>query len=233
MALPKIDLPLMEVVVPSTGEKVKFRPFTVKEEKVLLVAQESEDPAAEILAMRQIVNNCVVDVNTDEFAIFDLEFLIMNLRAASVDNKIKFSIADPDTDESVELEFNISELTINKDNNHSNEIKLNENYTLFLKYPNVETFVKIAEANPEDPLTSYYIMTNCLDKVASEDEIEYFKDYTDKEIETFMDDLPGNVLKKIVQFFETMPKLRHEVKYTNSEGKEQTFVIEGTRSFFI
>ena len=76
-------------------------------------------------------------------------------------------------------------------------------------------------------------MTNCLDKVASEDEIEYFKDYTDKEIETFMDDLPGNVLKKIVQFFETMPKLRHEVKYTNSEGKEQTFVIEGTRSFFI
>jgi hypothetical protein len=233
MALPKIDLPLMECVQPSTGEKVKYRPFTVKEEKILLVAQEADDPAAEILAMKQIVNNCFVNLDVDEIPMFDLEYLIMILRSASVDNILKFVVSDPDTEEKVELELNLDEVELTTEAEHSKEIKLNDDYTLFLKYPTIESFVRVVQMGFGDSLTSYYIMTSCLDKVASEDEIEYFKDYSNEEIEEFMNGLSSDVLNKVVKFFETMPKLRHELPYTNKEGKEQTFVVEGTRSFFI
>jgi hypothetical protein len=233
MALPKIDLPLMECVQPSTGEKVKYRPFTVKEEKILLVAQEADDPAAEILAMKQIVNNCFVNLDVDEIPMFDLEYLIMILRSASVDNILKFVVSDPDTEEKVELELNLDEVELTTEAEHSKEIKLNDDYTLFLKYPTIDSFVKVAQMGIGDQLTTYYIMTSCLDKVASEDEIEYFKDYSDEETEEFMNGLSSDVLNKVVKFFETMPKLRHELPYTHKEGKEQTFVVEGTRSFFI
>jgi hypothetical protein len=233
MALPKIDLPLMEVKQPSTGEKVKYRPFTVKEEKILLVAQEADDPAAEILAMKQVVNNCFIDLNIDEIPMFDLEYLIMVLRSASVDNKLQFVVTDPDTEERIELELNLDEVKLTNEAEHSKEIKLNDTYTLFLKYPTIDSFVRVAQMGIGEQLTTYYIMTSCLDKVASEDEIEYFKDYSDEEIEDFMNSLSSDVLNKVVRFFETMPKLRHELPYTNKEGKEQTFVVEGARSFFI
>lgn len=235
MALPKIDLPIFEVIVPHSGESVKMRPFTVKEEKVLLVAQEAEDASAELIAMKQVLGNCLIDVDVDNLPLFELEFLLLQLRARSVDNLITFNVSDPDTNEAVTLELKVDEIDITIPEGHamSKEVKLNDNYNLFLKYPSIDAFGVITTMDPEDPLINYYIMRECLDKVASEDEIDNFSDYTSEEIDAFMEDLPGAVLQKIVKFFETMPKLRHEIKYTNSEGKEQTFVVEGTRSFFI
>ena len=233
MALPKIDLPIMEVSLPSNEKKVKMRPFTVKEEKILLVAQESDEPAAEMLAIKQILTNCIIDANIEELPVFDMEFLLLKLRSISVDNKVEFAIQDPETEEAVTLSIDVDEVGIETAEGHTNEIKINDDYTLFLKYPNVDSFIRINQLDGTDPLTTYFIMTSCLDYIASEDEIEYFKDYTDKEIEQFMDELPGKTLNKIVNFFETMPRLRHELKYTNKNGKEQTFVVEGTRSFFI
>lgn len=233
MALPKIDLPIMEVELPSNGKKVKIRPFTVKEEKILLVAQESDEPAAEMLAIKQILTNCIIDDDVEELPVFDMEFLLLKLRSISVDNKVEFAIQDPETEEAVTLSIDVDEVNITTAEGHSNEIKINDDYTLFLKYPNVDSFIRINQLDGTDPLTTYFIMTSCLDYIASEDEIEYFKDYTDKEIEQFMDELPGKTLNKIVNFFETMPRLRHELKYTNKNGNEQTFVVEGTRSFFI
>ena len=233
MALPKIDLPIMEVELPSNGKKVKIRPFTVKEEKILLVAQESDEPAAEMLAIKQILTNCVIDANVEELPVFDMEFLLLKLRSISVDNKVEFAITDPETEEAVTLSIDVDEVNIATAEGHTNEIKINDDYTLFLKYPNVDSFIRINQLDGTDPLTTYFIMTSCLDYIASEDEIEYFKDYTDKEIEQFMDDMPADTLNKILNFFETLPKLRHEIKYKNSNGKEQTFVVEGARSFFI
>jgi len=233
MALPKIDLPIMEVELPSNGKKVKIRPFTVKEEKILLVAQESDEPAAEMLAIKQILTNCVIDADVEELPVFDMEFLLLKLRSISVDNKVEFAITDPETEEAVTLSIDVDEVNIATAEGHTNEIKINDDYTLFLKYPNVDSFIRINQLDGTDPLTTYFIMTSCLDYIASEDEIEYFKDYTDKEIEQFMDELPGKTLNKIVNFFETMPRLKHELKYTNKNGNEQTFVVEGTRSFFI
>jgi len=232
--LPKIDLPIMELELPSTGEKIKYRPFTVKEEKILLVAQESKDPEQEVLAAKQIVNNCLIDVDISELAMFDLEYCLLMLRGKSVDNSINFRVNDPDTNESIDLELDLENgVSLTRYDDHSKEITINETYKLFLRYPTIDEFIKIVQMGAEDALASYRIMVSCLDYIASDDEVHYFKDYNSEAIDDFMNDLDGSVIKQIQKFFETAPKLRHEMKYTNSNGDEKTFVIEGFRSFFI
>lgn len=232
MALPKIDLPIMELVLPSTGEKIKYRPFTVKEEKILLIAQESGDPTQEILAAKQVVNNCLVDKDISLLPMFDLEYILLTLRGASVNNLINFSINDPDTDEKVNLELDITALEITRFDGHSNKIPINENYVLLLKYPTIDEFVKLTTLEANDPLTDYIMLCSCLDKLASEDEVYDFKEYTQEDIDEFMESLNGEVIRAMTKFFETMPRLKHEIKYTNKEGTERTFVIEGMRTFF-
>lgn len=232
MALPKIDLPIFELKLPSTGKKIKYRPFTVKEEKILLVAQESKETSQEILAVKQIVNNCLIDIDISEIAMFDLEYIMLMLRSRSVDNTIEFSIKDPDTNESIKLSLDIEKVKVLKSEEHSNKIKINDEYTLFLKYPTIDQYIKISDLDQSDPLLNYYMMIGCLDKLASEDEVHNFKDYSDEEIDAFVETFSGDVVKGIQRFFETMPKLRHELPYKNKNGDEKTFVIEGTKTFF-
>lgn len=233
MSLPKIDLPIMELELPSTREKIKYRPFTVKEEKILLVGQASDDPTQEILAARQVVNNCLLDKDVSDLAMFDLEYVLLILRARSVNNLIEFKIKDNETQEDVELNLDIDNISLTRYDDHTNEIDINDTYKLFLKYPTIDQFLKLTQLDEDDPLADYLVLCTCIDYIASDDEVYYFKDYTQEEIDTFMDDLSGQAIKGIQKFFETSPRLRHEMKYTNREGKEKTFVIEGLRSFFI
>jgi hypothetical protein len=233
MPLPKIDIPIFEMELPSTKKKLKYRPFTVKEEKILLVAQEANDPEQEILAARQVISNCIIDEDVSSFAMFDLEYVLLVLRSRSVDNTITFQIKDPDTEESIQLVIDAENVKFMEDESHTNKIALDETYTLFLKYPTIEEFTSIIKMDDDDPLVNYFVMISCLDYIASEDEVHYFKDYENSDIDAFMDNLDGGVIKKIEHFFSTMPKLRHEMKYKNKEGKDKTFVIEGMRSFFI
>jgi len=233
MSLPKIDLPIMELELPSTREKIKYRPFTVKEEKILLVGQASNDPTQEILAARQVVNNCLLDKDVSDLAMFDLEYVLLILRARSVNNLIEFKIKDNETQEDVELNLDIDNISLTRYDDHTNEIDINDTYKLFLKYPTIDQFLKLTQLDENDPLVDYLMLCTCIDYIASDDEVYYFKDYTQEEIDTFMDDLSGQAIKGIQKFFETTPRLRHEMKYTNKEGKEKTFVIEGLRSFFI
>ena len=232
MALPKIDIPIMELTLPSNGEKLKYRPFTVKEEKILLVGQESGDATSQILAAKQVVNNCLIENDVTELAMFDLEYVILYIRARSVNNMINFSIKDEDTEERHDLEIDIDKVQLVRDPEHTNEIKINEEYTLFLRYPTIDEFARLSTLDPEDPLTDYIMLTSCIDYVASEDEVHYFKEYSREDIDEFMDSLEAKAIKGITGFFETMPKLRHEVQYTNSAGTEKTFVVEGMQSFF-
>lgn len=232
MALPKIDLPIMELTLPSTGEKIKYRPFTVKEEKILLVGQQSDDPEMEILSSKQVINNCLIDKNVDDLAIFDLEYILLYLRARSVNNVISFTIKDSDTDEDIPLELDIDNITIVTKKEHSKEIAISDDYKLFLRYPTINEFLQLVTADKEDPLVDYIMLVSCIDYIASDDEVHYFKDYSEEQINEFMESLSGDVVRKITEFFSTMPRLRHEMKYTNSEGTEKTFVIEGMRSFF-
>jgi len=233
MALPKIDLPIFELTLPSTKKTVKYRPFTVKEEKILLVAQESGDAEQEMIAARQIVGNCLIDADVDEFAMFDLEYFLLTLRARSVENNVAFTIKDDQTQETVELNLDLEKVKVTYDPEHSNKIKLNDEFYLFLKYPTIKEFTEIVKMDPKDPLVNYYVMVSCLDKIVSDDETYHFKDYSSDDIESFMDDLTGETVKSVQSFFATMPKLRHEMPYTREDGTERTFVIEGMRSFFI
>ena len=231
--LPKIDLPIFEATLPSTEERIKYRPFTVKEEKILLVAQEAEDPSQEMIAARQVVNNCLIDKDISEISMFDLEFMLLILRSRSVDNKISFNIKDMDTNENILLELDIDEINVYRNPEHTKEVKINDTYTLLLKYPSLDDFLKIMDMDPTDPLANYYIVISCLDKVVSDDEVHNFADYEQKDVDDFMENVAGDVIQKIQQFYSTMPKVRHELKYKNKEGTEKTFMIEGTRTFFI
>ena len=233
MALPKIDLPIFELKLPSTGEKIKYRPFTVKEEKIFLIAQESKEAEQEVLAVKQVVNNCLIDHNVDKMPMFDLEYVMLVLRSKSVNNVIEFQVTDPETEEKIELSLDIEQVVVELPEKGTEQVKINEDYSLFLKYPSINEYAKIVTMDSADPLINYTMMVSCLDKVASDDEVFNFAVYTDNEIRDFVDGLSTDVIKGIQNFFEKMPKLRHEMKYTNKEGKEQTFVVEGMRSFFI
>lgn len=233
MALPKIELPIFELELPSTREAVKYRPFTVKEEKILLVAQESNDAQQELMAVKQVVNNCLVDKKVEELAMFDLEYILLILRSKSVDNMIEFQITDPETDKIVELKLDIESVTLTTPDNNRTEVKINDEYTLYLKYPSIDEYAKILVMDTQDPLINYVLMVACMDKVASEDEVSHFKDYSEEDIAGFVDNLGADVIQGIQEFFENIPRLRHEMKYTNADGNEKTFVVEGMRSFFI
>jgi hypothetical protein len=233
MPLPKIDLPLYQCELPSTGKKIKFRPFTVKEEKILLTAQESNESNQVMLAIKQILNNCLQDVDVSQLAVFDIEYLLIQLRSKSVDNKVEFEITDPETEEKVKLELDLGKVKVLKNESHTNQVKISDQYSLFLKYPSIDQFEKLMEKEEQTAEDSYDVMISCLDKLASEDEVYNFKDLSKKEIDEFVESLPSDIMKSIKVFFDTMPKVRHEMKYKNSNGNEQVFVVEGTQSFFI
>jgi hypothetical protein len=233
MPLPKIDLPLYELTLPSNGKKVQYRPFTVKEEKILLTAQQSKDPDQIIMAIKQIVGNCIQDYDIDKLALFDLEYLLINIRSRSVDNTVEFEIDDPDTKEKVKLSLDLQNVKVHKDENHTNQIKVDDTYTLFLKYPTIDDFSDILSKENLSPEESYEILISCIDKLASEDEVYNFKDFTKKQVDEFVESLHSDVTKKIKLFFDTMPKVRHEMPYVNSKGEQKVFTIQGTQSFFM
>lgn len=228
--LPKIDLPLYETTLPSNGKKITYRPFTVKEEKILLTAKESEDISQVNMSIKQILNNCITNININDLAVFDLEYMLMLIRSKSVNNKVDFVIEDPETNEEIKLTLEIENIKLKTYPNHSNMIKLNNDYVLYMKYPNIDTIGSVLNEESDD---YYDIVLSCLDKVVSPDEMFNFSEYTKKEIEDFVETLDGTVVEKMELFFTTMPKLYHEIKYTNNLGHEKTFVIEGTKSFFI
>lgn len=231
--LPKIDLPVFETEV--RGRTIKYRPFTVKEEKILLIAQESKDNMkSAIEAIKQVVNNCLIDCSVKDLASFELQYVLLLIRAKSVNNKIRFKIKDPDTQEDITLDMDLNNVVLTEDEEHTNQIKVDDTYTLFMKYPTIEQYIQIFDnSENRDPFIEFKIMLSCFDELVSEQETHVFKDFSQKEIEEFADNLQGETIEEIKKFMETMPKLRQEFKYTNSEGKEKTFVLEGIRSFFI
>lgn len=233
MALPKIDLPVYQCDLPSTGKKIKFRPFTVKEEKILLTAQESKDPEQVMLSIKQILNNCLFDKSVDDLAIFDVEYLLIQLRSKSVDNVVEFEVQDPETEEKVKLKLDLGAVKVQRDTDHTNRIKISDTYTLFLKYPNIDQFEKLMKKEEQTADDSYDVMLSCLDKLASEEEVYSFKDFPKKEVDDFVESLHSDTIKNIKKFFDTMPKVRHEIPYKNSKDENKTFVIEGTQTFFI
>lgn len=233
MGLPRIDLPLFELTIPSTNKKVKFRPFTVKEEKILLIAQESNDPKQMVLAIKQILNNCLQGIDVNTLATFDLQYILLNIRAKSVNNEVTFNIKDPDTNETIELVIDINDIEIKRSPDHNKIIKITDTIALQMRYPTIEY---IEELDPEKKKSSddlFNIMVECIESVVDGDQVYKLKDFTQQEVADFLDSLTADVAMRIKKFFDTMPVMRYEKKYKNKNGVEKTFVAEGMETFFI
>jgi hypothetical protein len=236
MSLPKISSPLFSLILPSTNKEIKFRPFKVKEEKILLIAGEMNDKHQAILAIKQILQNCLIDIDIETLSMFDIEYIMLNLRAKSVDNIVNFIITDPETKEKKQLELNLDNIKVVKDPDHTNAIKIDDTYTLFLRYPSLDEFNMLLDDGSDTQTlikNTFNIMIACADKLVSAEDIFYFKDFSFEEKESFFEDLGPDTIIKIKKFFDTMPKIRHEINYINSKGNKKTFVLEGLDTFFL
>jgi len=238
MPLPKIATPTYELVLPSTGKTIKYRPFLVKEEKILILALESEDPKQITNAIKTTLKSCISTrgIKVEDLPTFDIEYIFLNIRGKSVGESIDVLVTCPDDGETqVEHKIYIDEIKIEKDEKHSPDIKLDHSLTLRMKYPSLNEFVK-NNFNISDDNTlqaSMDIIVSCIDVVYSEDESWAAADCTKKELDEWLGTLNTSQFKEIEYFFETMPKLTHKVKITNPNTKvESEVTLEGLTSFF-
>ena len=239
MALPKLTVPEYEAILPSTEKVIKYRPFLVKEEKILLTALEAEDDDIMADAIRQIVNNCVLEeLDVVKLPTFDIEYLFLRLRAKSVGEKVTLGLRPwgcPNNEgklceNSTQVEINLEEVKVIKDENHSSKIMLNDEIGVKMKYPDIKN-INIIDA--DSAITGMNIVRNCVDMVFTKDETFERDSFTDEELEEFIDSLNSDQFKKIKEFFDTMPTLKHTTKYKcETCGEEKETTLQGLNSFF-
>lgn len=236
MSLPKINVPLYELIIPSTGKKVKYRPFVVKEEKLLLLAMESENQDEITNAIIQIINNCVQGkLNIDQLSTFDVEYLFLNIRSKSVGEVLEFAITCPDDGETqVEVEINIDDIKIEKDDKHSDVIDLENGYFIKMKYPTMKYIMSKKNMDSKSAIDSTFeYAVECIDQIYNDEEVWAAADSTKKELVDFVENLNTKQYQKIQEFFNTMPKLKHSVMVKNpNTGVESEVTIEGLANFF-
>ncbi len=235
MPLPKLVAPTYELELPSTGQKIKYRPFLVKEEKILLLAMESEDEKQMINAVQVILKNCIqTKLKVDDLSIFDIEYLFLNIRAKSVGEEIELNITCPDDGETmVPVTINVEDIQVQKSDEHEKIITLNDSISIVMKYPSMEMFVQNNLSGNVKPEDIFEIASSCIEQVVDGEEVYEVKSFSKKEINEFLDSLDTNQFMKIQKFFETMPKLSHKITVTNpNTKKENEVVIEGLASFF-
>ena len=238
MPLPKIATPTYELVLPSPGKTIKYRPFLVKEEKILILALESEDPKQITNAIKTTLKSCISTrgIKVEELPTFDIEYIFLNIRGKSVGESIDVIVTCPDDNETqVEHKIYIDEIQVEKNEKHNRDIKLDHSLTLRMKYPSLSEFVKNNFSMSDDNTlqASMDIIASCIDVVYSEDESWAAADCTKKELDQWLETLNTNQFKEIESFFETMPKLTHKVKVTNPNTKvESEVTMEGLQSFF-
>jgi len=238
MPLPKIATPTYELELPSTGETIQYRPFLVKEEKLLLIALESEDTKQITTAIKTVIKNCILSKNikVESLPTFDIEYLFLNIRGKSVGEEIEVNIICPDDSETqVSVNINLDDIQVQKDENHNNKIKLDDSIMMEMRYPSLDQFIKnnfdLSDKNAMDQ--SFDLIGSCIDKIYTEDEVWSAGDVTKKEIADFLESMNSSQFKDIEKFFETMPKLSHTIKVTNPVTQvESEVVLEGLASFF-
>jgi len=238
MPLPTIVTPTYELELPSTGKKIKYRPFLVKEEKLLVLALESQDTKQITTAIRTVLKNCIQSrgVKVELLPTFDIEFLFLNIRGKSVGEEIEVNLIAPDDEETqVPVTINIDDIKIQKDKSHTNRIKLDAKLIMEMKYPSLDEFVKnnFDFAGEVGMDQSFDLIASCIDKIYNEEEVWSAADCTKKEMKDFLEQMNSLQFKEIETFFTTMPKLSHNVTFTNPKTEvESTVVLEGLSSFF-
>lgn len=233
MALPKIDQPLFDVTVPSTKKKLQFRPFLVREEKILLIAQSSGVDTDIIRAIKQILQLCIVDdFNVDNLTTFDLEYLFLKLRSKSVNNIVKLSYRDNEDDEIYDFEIDLDTIEVDIPDNIDPKIQISDTVGMTMKYPSASITERLREFENEVDLMTFFII-NCIDTIYTEDEVYLSSDYKEKELEEFLDGLTIQSFDKVREFFEKLPKLYHKIEYKNSLGNDRSIELNTVRDFFM
>ena len=228
--LPSIATPEFETTIPSSGQKIKFRPFLVKEEKILYFALESGEQNEMISAIKKIFENCILsEFNFDKLSYFDFEYIFLMLRAKSVGESIELSLTHnvENCGHVNSLAINIEDIKMQTNENHNDKFMLNDDIGIKMKYPTIDTMGMIQDQSSN----SFDLVRNSIDFVYDNENV--YDEFSDEEADAFLESLSKTQFEKITQFFETMPKLRHEVKYKCGKcNKEETVLLEGLQSFF-
>jgi hypothetical protein len=238
MPLPKISTPTYELELPSTGETIQYRPFLVKEEKLLVIALESEDTKQITTAIKTVIKNCILtkNIKVESLPTFDIEYLFLNIRGKSVGEELEVNIICPDDGETqVPVKINLDDIKVQKNESHTNRIKLDDSIMMQMKYPSLDQFIKsnfdFTDKNAMDQ--SFELIASCIDKIFTEEEVWATSDVTKKEMNDFLESMNSSQFKDIEKFFETMPKLSHTIKVKNPVTEiESEVVLEGLASFF-
>ena len=237
MPLPKIATPTYELELPSTKQKIKFRPFLVKEEKLLVLALESEDTKHITTAIKTVIKNCISTrgIKVEELPTFDIEFLFLNIRGKSVGEEVEVNIIAPDDGEtSISVKIDLEDIKVKENEDHDKQIRIDDTLMMEMKYPSLDQFIKnnfdFEETNVDQ---SFDLIATCIDKIYNEEEVWSTADVTRKEVVEFLEQMSSNQFKQIEKFFETMPRLSHTVEIKNPVTKvKSTVVLEGLSSFF-
>ncbi len=235
MSLPKLNVPTYQLVLPSTEKKIKFRPFLVKEQKLLLMAQNSNDKNEMIEAIAQIIENCTFGkVKGSEAYMFDLEYIFLQIRRKSVGDKIDLNVLCEDDGETrVPVEVNLKDVEVQVGDNHTNEIQLNKDVKIIMGYPTLETASQLKEDIEKDE-SLFTGIKHSIFQIIDGDTIYNKVDMEDKELDEFVESMSQKNLNDILEFFKTMPKLTHTIKFTNPKTKKKNKVtVEGIENFFI
>ena len=238
MPLPKIATPTYELELPSTGQTIEYRPFLVKEEKVLVIAMESEDTKQITTAIKTVIKNCIKTkgIKVENLPTFDIEYLFLNIRGKSVGEEIEVNLICPDDNETtVPVTINLDDIQVTKTEGHNPQIKLDDEIALQMRYPSLDEFIKnnfdIAGTSGMDQ--SFDLIASCIDQIFTADEVWATSDCTKKELREFIESMNSSQFKGIEEFFSTMPKLSHTVTVVNPKTKvESDIVLEGLASFF-
>lgn len=233
MPLPKIDQPLFDMVIPSTGKKISFRPFLVREEKILLIAQQSGNDSEIIRAIKQILNNCIIDdIDLNTFAIFDLEYAFLKLRAKSVNNIVKLTYRDTEDDEVYNFDLDLDNIEIDMPKTINSKIEITKDVGMTMKYPSASITDRMKEFDNEVDLMTFFIV-NCVDTIYDDENVYVADDFTEEEISEFLDGLDVKTFELIREFFESVPRLYHKIEYTNKVGNERSIELSSLKDFFM
>jgi hypothetical protein len=238
MPLPRISTPTYELELPSTEQSINYRPFLVKEEKLLVIALESEDTKQITTAIKTVIKNCILtkDIKVENLPTFDIEFLFLNIRGKSVGEQVDVNIICPDDNETnVSVSIDLDDIKVLKNEDHTNKIKVDPTIMMEMKYPSLEQFIKNNfDFNNQNAMDqSFELIASCIDKIYTKDEVWSTSDVTKKELTEFLESMNSSQFKDIEKFFETMPKLSHKIQIKNPKtGVESEVVLEGLASFF-
>ena len=234
MALPKLDTPIYELELPSTGEKIKYRPFLVKEQKNLMLASESEDETEIQNALANIISECTFGkINPFEVPLFDIEFMFLRIRGKSVGEQIKLNVLCPDDNKTrTDITINLEDIDVHMEATHNNEISVTDNITIFMRYPTLKDMTNIG-TDTSDVATVFNLIKSCVAEIRDEKTVHNRIDISEKEMEEFIDNLPSATFETLGEFFNIMPKVQHPIKVTNPKTKKKgEVIIEGIQSFF-